>query len=276
LFFERIFLALPTLHFCLNPGLSPFSSSPLPLFPSPSAMAEGEAPASLPASAAEAAAASTAAPDAAASEAPPPPPRRSLLARLFRRRRQSAPSSSTSAPSLSPPSDWDPKKTAAANPPERDIVLSVAAARSEDGVEPEAAKAKEGGSGDICGDEELGGETVVRICRVGAAVRSLVLPDGTDVVLGSDETLPYLVGGSFRCEERERERERELACFAADDDSKKKSTNDGGGNSPSTGGEKRSSPFQNRTAPSRTSASSSAASPTASPAPASPSRTVPE
>jgi hypothetical protein len=153
-------------------------------------------------------------------------------------------------------------------------VLSVAAARSEDGVEPEAAKAKEGGSGDICGDEELGGETVVRICRVGAAVRSLVLPDGTDVVLGSDETLPYLVGGSFRCEERERE--RELACFAADDDSKKKSTNDGGGNSPSTGGEKRSSPFQNRTAPSRTSASSSAASPTASPAPASPSRTVPE
>lgn len=87
-------------------------------------------------------------------------------------------------------------------------MLSVAAARSEDGVEPEAAKAKEGGSGDICGDEELGGETVVRICRVGAAVRSLVLPDGTDVVLGSDETLPYLVGGSFRCEERERERER--------------------------------------------------------------------
>ena len=156
-------------------------------------------------------------------------------------------------------------------------MLSVAAATSEDGVEPEAAKAKEGGSGDICGDEELGGETVVRICRVGAAVRSLVLPDGTDVVLGSDDTLPYLVGGSFRCEERERERERELACFAADDDSKKKkSTNDGGGNSPSTGGEKRSSPFQNRTAPSRTSASSSAASPTASPAPASPSRTVPE
>lgn len=90
-------------------------------------------------------------------------------------------------------------------------MLSVAAARSEDGVEPEAAKAKEGGSGDICGDEELGGETVVRICRVGAAVRSLVLPDGTDVVLGSDETLPYLVGGSFRCEERERERENLLA-----------------------------------------------------------------
>lgn len=144
-------------------------------------MAKGEAPASIPAPAeAEAAAPSSSSAPAAASGAPPPP-RRSLFARLFRRRKSASP-------------DWNPKKIAAANPPERDIVLSVPSSGSEGGgaKAEAAAKAKEGegGGGSTI---EHGGETVVRICRVGAAVRSLILPDGTDIVLGSDETLPYLV-----------------------------------------------------------------------------------
>ena len=35
-----------------------------------------------------------------------------------------------------------------------------------------------------------------RVCRAGCAVRALELPDGTDVVLGHEDTVKYLVRGT--------------------------------------------------------------------------------
>ena len=59
-------------------------------------------------------------------------------------------------------SSWSPAELAAQAPCTSDILLTCAA----------AVKA--------------------RICRVGCAVRSLELPDGTDVVLGHEDTVKYL------------------------------------------------------------------------------------
>lgn len=60
---------------------------------------------------------------------------------------------------------WSPRELAAAAPVTDDIVLTCAA-----GVR-------------------------ARVCRAGCAVRALELPDGTDVVLGHEDTVKYLVRG---------------------------------------------------------------------------------